>query len=45
MKENYERTKINVTEFKNEDVITTSGEPTRVFKRDEYEGHVIDVDR
>lgn len=43
MKEIYERAELDITEFSHEDVITTSA--MRVFKRDEYEGHVIDVDR
>lgn len=45
MKESYERTSLMVTEFEHEDLIATSGESTRLFSRDEYEGHVIDVDR
>ena len=42
MKEPYERTELTVTEFDQEDVITTSIPILRVFKRDEYEGHVLE---
>lgn len=42
MKESYKRSELRVTVFEHEDVITTSDPALRVFKRDEYEGHVID---
>ena len=43
MKETYERTEIVVTEFEPDDVIATSGFPSRFFfTTDEYEGHVIE---